>query len=206
MAQSGRTEDVIADNVAFLRSIQAESGIEMYVGGLMGCRGDAYTGEGRLSEEAARTFHQWTVERFADAGVDFLYAGIMPALSEAAGLARAADASGIPYIISFAIQQDGTLIVCLSASVPCFCQLGAKRKMVSGSPEYRAPTGSCRPLWPRRRCRGSTWTNCFSWIHEARTAPEMFYERLRGRPLPPARLFLPFSPGIFPIALVRTRH
>lgn len=103
-------ETVIQDNVAFLKNIQRDCGIEMYVGGLMGCKGDAYTGEGALSEQEALEFHKWTVEQFYKAGVDFLYAGIMPTLSEAAGLARAVDDTGLPYIISFTIQQDGKMI------------------------------------------------------------------------------------------------
>lgn len=39
-----------------------------------------------------------------------MYAGIMPTLFEAAGLARAIDDTGLPYIISFTIQADGKLI------------------------------------------------------------------------------------------------
>ena len=38
------SEEIILDNVRFLKNIQKESGIEMYVGGLMDCKGDAYTG------------------------------------------------------------------------------------------------------------------------------------------------------------------
>ena len=108
--KAGVSEKIIYDNVAFLKNIQQASGIEMYAGGLLGCKGDAYTGEGALSEERAYEFHSWTVEKFQKAGADFLYAGIMPTLSEAAGLARAADSTGLPYIISFTIQQDGKLI------------------------------------------------------------------------------------------------
>lgn len=107
---SGFTDRIICDNVRFLQGIQAESGIEMYAGGLMGCRGDAYTGEGCLSEEDAEEFHKWTVERFWKAEADFLYAGIMPTADEAAGLARAVDSTELPYIISFTIQQNGKLI------------------------------------------------------------------------------------------------
>lgn len=110
IAASGYSERVIADNVAFLKQIRDRSGIEMYAGGLMGCKGDAYTGEGALTEEEAFSFHRWTVERFRDAGVDFLYAGIMPTLPEAMGLARAIDDTGLPYLISFTIQRDGRLI------------------------------------------------------------------------------------------------
>ncbi len=110
IAKANCPETVIRDNVAFLKNIQRNCEIEMYVGGLMGCKGDAYTGEGALSEQEAFDFHKWTVEQFYKAGADFLYAGIMPVLSEAAGLARAIDDTGLPYIISFTIQQDGKLI------------------------------------------------------------------------------------------------
>jgi Homocysteine/selenocysteine methylase (S-methylmethionine-dependent) len=101
---------VIAENVHFLRKIQQSSGIEMYIGGLMGCKGDAYTGEGRLEREEARHFHSWQANAFRDEKVDFLYAGIMPVLSEAIGIAEAMSDTQLPYFISFTIQKDGKLI------------------------------------------------------------------------------------------------
>lgn len=107
---TGGSEQIIMDNVDLLRNIQKDSGIEMYVGGLMGCKGDAYTGEGALSEKEALEFHRWQAECFHKAGADFLYAGIMPTLPEAAGMAQAMAKTGIPYIISFTIQEDGKLI------------------------------------------------------------------------------------------------
>lgn len=110
IAKANCPETVIADNVAFLKNIQENCRVQMYVGGLMGCKGDAYTGEGALDEQEAYDFHRWTAEQFQKAGVDFLYAGIMPTLSETAGLARAIDDTGLPYIISFTIQEDGKLI------------------------------------------------------------------------------------------------
>jgi len=108
--QSSYTEQVIADNVELLRSVKEKANCEMYIGGLMGCKGDAYTGEGALSEQEAFEFHQWQARLFAQAGVDYLYAGIMPVLSEAAGMAKAMESVKVPYIISFTIQQDGRLI------------------------------------------------------------------------------------------------
>jgi len=110
MLEANCSESIIRDNVSFLKNIQKSSGIEMYAGGLMGCKGDAYTGEGALSEDEAFDFHKWTVEQFYKADVDFLYAGIMPVLSEAAGMARAMAETGLPYIISFTVQKDGRLI------------------------------------------------------------------------------------------------
>lgn len=108
--QAGYSESIIYDNVCFLREIQKNSGLEMYIGGLVGCKGDAYTGEGALTEEEAYHFHKWQADSFASAKVDFLYAGIMPVLSEAAGMAQAMADTGLPYMISFTIQSDGKLI------------------------------------------------------------------------------------------------
>jgi len=47
---------------------------------------------------------------FKKAKADFLYAGIMPALSESIGMAIAMENTGLPYIISFMIKNDGKLI------------------------------------------------------------------------------------------------
>jgi homocysteine S-methyltransferase len=44
------------------------------------------------------------------AGVDFLLAATLPALSEAIGLARAQAATGLPYVISFVVRPEGTLL------------------------------------------------------------------------------------------------
>lgn len=101
---------MIFDNVALLRSIQRELNQQMFVGGLMGCKGDAYTGEGALDRQEARAFHGYAAQAFAQAGVDFLYAGIMPNVQEAVGMAQAMADSGLPYIISFTIRSDGRLI------------------------------------------------------------------------------------------------
>jgi len=108
--RAGCDSSIIMDNVRFLRGIQKGSKIEMYIGGLMGCKGDAYTGENSLSENDAHFFHSWQAKLFGQANVDFLYAGIMPTLPEAAGMAKAMADTGLPYIISFTIQDDGRLI------------------------------------------------------------------------------------------------
>lgn len=103
-------EALIRENVYFLRSVQQEVPIPMYVGGLMGCKGDAYTAEGALSNAAAAEFHAWQAEQFRAAGADFLFAGIMPNSSEAVGMATAMASTELPYIISFTIRRDGCLI------------------------------------------------------------------------------------------------
>jgi S-methylmethionine-dependent homocysteine/selenocysteine methylase len=82
----------------------------MFVGGLMGCKGDAYKATEVLPVEEAEEFHSWQANLFKNSGVDFLFAGIMPALTEAIGMAKAMGNTGVPYIISFMIQDNGKLI------------------------------------------------------------------------------------------------
>ena len=103
-------EKIIYDNVRFLKQIQKESNIDMFIGALVGCKGDAYRGDQTLTIEESESFHSWETGLFKQAGVDFLFAGIMPILSEAVGMAKAMEKTGLPYIISFMIKKDGKLI------------------------------------------------------------------------------------------------
>ena len=107
---AGKDSAVIQDNIRFLKSLQERSGIEMYAGCLMGCYGDAYTGKGALPRIEAKAFHLWQASLAKEAGADFLYAGIMPTLPEAIGMAEAMADTELPYIISFTIMMDGCLI------------------------------------------------------------------------------------------------
>jgi len=108
--QSKYNEKIIEDNVRFLQQIKDNADSNMFVGGLMGCKGDAYKATEILSVKQAKEFHSWQANLFKYSGVDFLYAGIMPALSEAIGMANAMEDTGLPYIISFMIRDDGKLI------------------------------------------------------------------------------------------------
>jgi homocysteine S-methyltransferase len=63
-----------------------------------------------MPELEAALFHTWQAEALANAGVDFLLASTLPALSEALGLARAQSATGLPYLISFVARPEGTLL------------------------------------------------------------------------------------------------
>lgn len=108
--QSDFNEKIIEDNVKFLNQIKLNAKTNMYVGGLMGCKGDAYKATEVLSIEEAKEFHHWQADLFKNAGADFLFAGIMPALTEAIGMAKAMESTGLPYIISFMIRDNGKLI------------------------------------------------------------------------------------------------
>ncbi len=109
-----RDRPLISDSCNFLKDIKNQYSDyfspNIFVGGLLGCKGDAYSSEGALDTVAAYKFHKNQVDEFRKKGVDFLFAGIMPALSEAIGLAQAMAESRIPYIISFMIRKDGCLL------------------------------------------------------------------------------------------------
>ncbi len=103
-------EGFVIDNVALLKRVQQECACEMYAGALIGSKGNAYTGDEPLSVYESMEFHEWEIERFARAGVDFFYAALLPNVEEAIGIAKAIELTKIPYIISFTIQEDGCLI------------------------------------------------------------------------------------------------
>jgi len=83
---------------------------KIYIGGLTGCKGDAYKPEEALSENKAYHFHKEQMQILADAGVDFLLASTLPALTEAIGIAKAMSETKIDYVISFVIRDNGKLL------------------------------------------------------------------------------------------------
>jgi homocysteine S-methyltransferase len=82
----------------------------IFIGGLMGCRGDAYQATGALRQDEARRFHAEQVHALAKAGVDFLIASTLPALSEAKGIAEAMAETSLPYVLSFIVRSTGHLL------------------------------------------------------------------------------------------------
>ncbi|MBT1072740.1 homocysteine S-methyltransferase family protein [Pelotalea chapellei] len=105
--------DVNGDNARFfagLRSSYGDYAEKIIICGLMSCRGDAYDPAAALAVGEAREFHAWQAERLAGTDVDFLLAATLPALSEATGLAYALAATGRPYLLSFVVRPEGTLL------------------------------------------------------------------------------------------------
>jgi len=77
---------------------------------MMTCRGDAYRPEEALTESDAADFHKPQAAMLAESGVDYLMAATLPAVSEARGMAKTFSDLKIPYVISFVIRPDGTLL------------------------------------------------------------------------------------------------
>ena len=102
--------DVNGAACRFLLQIRDSYAANAFVGGLIGCRGDAYRPQDAMSATDAERFHAEQIEQLAMAGVDFLFASTLPAASEAIGIARALARMPLPYILSFVIQANGTLL------------------------------------------------------------------------------------------------
>ena len=108
-----RGVDVNGDNVRFFDALRKSYGAyakKVVICGLMSCRGDAYNPADGLALDKAQAFHAWQAKKLAEAGCDFLLAATLPALSEATGLALALAATGRPYVVSFVVRPEGTLL------------------------------------------------------------------------------------------------
>jgi homocysteine S-methyltransferase len=104
---------VALDAVQLLAELRADCGDfgkGVFIGGILGCRGDAYKPEEALQADEAARFHSPQVHALAQAGVDFLLAATLPAFTEALGLARAMAAVDCPYLLSFVLRPSGMLL------------------------------------------------------------------------------------------------
>lgn len=105
--------DVNGDNAKALSALRANYGAyaqKVLICGLMSCQGNAYAPAETLEVTEAQRFHSWQAEKLAAADVDLILASTLPALSEATGLALALAATGKPYLISFVVRPEGTLL------------------------------------------------------------------------------------------------
>jgi S-methylmethionine-dependent homocysteine/selenocysteine methylase len=101
------------DAAGFMQDLRDSHGAtraNVRIGGLLACKNDCYRPSEGLSATEAEQFHGWQIEQLARGGVDFLLAETLPNVQEALGIARAMQASGLPYVISFVIGRDGRVL------------------------------------------------------------------------------------------------
>jgi S-methylmethionine-dependent homocysteine/selenocysteine methylase len=106
-------QHVNQDCVAFMEIIRkgyAKYSQNIFIAGLMACRGDAYRPEEALSAEEAKIFHRVQAQALAETAVDLIMAATLPAASEAHGMAQALSEFDLPYILSFVIRPDGSIL------------------------------------------------------------------------------------------------
>ncbi len=109
-----RGRRVNQDCVAFSRSIvdeyRTDDGSPIVIGGSLGPAGDAYRPDEGLGIAEAERLHSVQAEALAEGGVDLLMSMTHPAIDEARGMARALEATALPYVISFVVREAGTLL------------------------------------------------------------------------------------------------
>lgn len=113
VSESHVSDTINMDAAAFmqdLRDVRGTHGAGIRIGGLLACKNDCYRPDEGLTAAEAERFHAWQIGQLANGGVDFLLAETLPNVQEALGIARAMQASGLPYIISFVIGRDGRVL------------------------------------------------------------------------------------------------
>jgi len=79
------------------------------ISGCVGPKGDGYDPGQLMTPEEAERYHATQVRTFSEAGVDMITAITMTNANEAIGITRAAQAAGLPVVISFTVETDGRL-------------------------------------------------------------------------------------------------
>ena len=98
--------------VAFARELRdaaTDGPSPIIVNGVVGPRGDGYAPEALMTPGEAQRYHAPQVGAFAAAGAELVSAITMTHAAEAIGIARAADAAGLPAVVSFTVETDGRL-------------------------------------------------------------------------------------------------
>jgi S-methylmethionine-dependent homocysteine/selenocysteine methylase len=103
--------DVNRRGVALLEELRATAnGVpHVIISGCIGPRGDGYRVDNEMTAEEAQRYHEPQVATFADTAADLVSALTLTYAGEAVGIARAAQNSGIPSVISFTVETDGRL-------------------------------------------------------------------------------------------------
>ena len=112
----GYSKDALAEanrqSISLLQELREEYRDEnspMVISGCIGPRGDGYDPGDVMTEDQAQAYHAAQIGAFRDAGVDMVTAITMTNVPESIGLTRAAQAAGIPAVISFTVETDGRL-------------------------------------------------------------------------------------------------
>ncbi|MCK4549615.1 MAG: homocysteine S-methyltransferase family protein [Candidatus Krumholzibacteria bacterium] len=99
--------------VEFMRETAAEYPAlaeRIFVGGLVGSRGDAYKPDEAPPRNEARRYHTPQIESLRSSGADFVLASTIPSVEEAAGIAMAASDVGVSLVMSYVIKGDGKVL------------------------------------------------------------------------------------------------
>jgi homocysteine S-methyltransferase len=102
---AGRLAEVNAEAVALVR--RCLGGTTGLVSGCLGPRGDGYVVTAAMTSDEARDYHAAQVAALV--GADLVSALTLGYAAEAVGIVQAAQAVGMPVVVSFTVETDGRL-------------------------------------------------------------------------------------------------
>jgi homocysteine S-methyltransferase len=110
LSDAGIAKNLNRDSAEFMKKLRSSfrnwQG-SIFIGGCIGPKNDCYNPVEALSLKEAYEFHSWQIERLAEAGLDFLIAETIPAVTEATGIAQAMSETELPFFISFVVNRRG---------------------------------------------------------------------------------------------------
>lgn len=99
-------------SIALMHELRAEfetAKSPMVISGCIGPRGDGYDAGKIMTPEEAEAYHAPQIAIYAEEKADQITAITMTNINEAIGVTRAAQKAGMPVVISFTVETDGTL-------------------------------------------------------------------------------------------------
>ncbi|MBF0375657.1 MAG: homocysteine S-methyltransferase family protein [Alphaproteobacteria bacterium] len=99
-------------SVAWARDLRDEfvtTTTPIVIDGVIGPRGDGYRADQRMDADQARRYHEAQIAVFRDPDADMVTAMTITYAEEAIGIALAAGEHGMPAVISFTVETDGSL-------------------------------------------------------------------------------------------------
>lgn len=100
------------ESIALLEQIRQTyktDGAPLVISGCVGPRGDGYDPAVRMTVAEAENYHKTQIDVFRDTDADMISAITMNYTEEAIGITRAAKAAGMPVVIAFTVETNGTL-------------------------------------------------------------------------------------------------
>ena len=104
--------DANEDSIEFISGLRNEfssNAKPIVLNGIIGPRGDGYSPEVEVAAHEAEEYHAKQIGWLADTDVDMMTATTFTQADEAIGVVRAASVVGVPVVISFTVETDGTL-------------------------------------------------------------------------------------------------
>ncbi len=97
------------EQLAELREALETPATPIVISGNLGPRGDGYVADRRMDADEAQAYHAPQIDTFADTAADLVSVFTLTYVEEAIGVARAAQAAGMPVAVSFTLETDGRL-------------------------------------------------------------------------------------------------